>query len=99
MEKLNKAHECTQTLLKHTHTHTHTTPTQPGGIAAMPSSSVLHTLHELIDDHWKFRLERRPSTLPDAGLGLFLTQGQVQQGEVITLYPGKCICVCICMYI
>lgn len=45
-------------------------------------------LEELIRQHCDFRLRRLPSTLPGAGLGLFLTSGKVKEGAVLTLYPG-----------
>lgn len=45
-------------------------------------------LEELIRQHCDFRLRRLPSTLPGAGLGLFLTTGKVKEGAVLTLYPG-----------
>ena len=45
-------------------------------------------LEALIEQHCAFRLRRLPSTLPGAGLGLFLTSGKVKEGAVLTLYPG-----------
>ncbi len=74
LDKLEKAHYCTTHLAHH----------YPHRLRHQHHAA----LEELVDEHWKFKLERRPSTLPNAGLGLFLTRGQVQAGDVLTLYPG-----------
>lgn len=35
-----------------------------------------------------FSLEQRPSAIPGAGDGVFLTEGRIEAGTPITLYPG-----------
>lgn len=40
------------------------------------------------DSECKFQLGVRESTIPNAGRGVFLQQGHVGEGDIITLYPG-----------
>jgi len=88
LEKLEKAHLCTELLLHNTNHHRHYTSSSSSSAPHATLSSTYPLLDELVDEHWKFRLDRRPSTLPQAGLGLFLTRGMIKAGDVITCYPG-----------
>lgn len=90
LDKLEKAHLCTEHLLHTANHHRHYTSSNRSNNKAShtPLSSTSPLLDELVDEHWKYRLERRPSTLPQAGLGLFLTRGMIKAGDVITCYPG-----------
>lgn len=93
LERLEKAHMCTERLLqrKSQLLHTKSTVTFPSSSPREAPSKRLGScpvLEDLLDEHWTFRLERQPSTLPGAGMGLFLVQGRVHAGEVITCHPG-----------
>ncbi|KAM3570843.1 hypothetical protein VYU27_007088 [Nannochloropsis oceanica] len=85
LDKLEKAHLCTEHLLHFTSRHRRYTSSSSSGHTAL---STFPFLEELVDEHWKFRLKRSPSSLPQAGLGLFLTRGTIKAGDVITCYPG-----------
>jgi hypothetical protein len=88
---------------KRIHQHAHAHPPQFGEesegeeATSHPSGAHAHAPHEpglqehineLIHQNFKFRLHRLPSTVPGAGLGLFLTSGKVEEGAVLTCYPG-----------
>lgn len=36
-----------------------------------------------------FTTEKKPSLLPTGGQGVFVTQGNVEAGTVVSMYPGK----------
>jgi len=56
--------------------------------AQAPDPGLQQHLEDLITQHFQFRLCRLPSTVRGAGMGLFLSSGKVQEGAVLTLYPG-----------
>ena len=39
-----------------------------------------------------FCVHRRPSSVPLAGLGVFVTRGRVPKGTVVAMYPGESHC-------
>ncbi|KAL7848261.1 hypothetical protein AOLI_G00229790 [Acnodon oligacanthus] len=45
-----------------------------------PCATMLHTLG--------FCIERKASSLPSAGIGVFVTEGQVPKGVTVAMYPG-----------
>ncbi|XP_072514508.1 SET domain-containing protein 9 isoform X1 [Salminus brasiliensis] len=47
---------------------------------ADPCATMLHTVG--------FCIERRASSLPSAGTGVFVTEGQVPKGVTVAMYPG-----------
>lgn len=47
-----------------------------------------HNVDELIRDTHRHRIQRMPSTLLNAGDGLFLSEGRIKSGDVLTLFPG-----------
>lgn len=36
-----------------------------------------------------FQIGRLPSSLPSGGTGVFVTEGQVKQGTIVAMYPGR----------
>lgn len=38
-----------------------------------------------------YSIERRRSSIPNAGVGVFVSNGKVKKGSIVALYPG-CIC-------
>ena len=51
---------------------------------ANPNSSSQSTMKRILG----FVVERRPSTIADAGRGVFVAEGKVSRGAVASLYPG-----------
>lgn len=47
-----------------------------------------HKNQDILRQVGGFSLVRAPSTVPDAGLGVFIGSGQVVAGSVVCLYPG-----------
>lgn len=43
---------------------------------------------DIMKNHLGFITERRPSLLPLGGLGVFVTQGHVKPGTIVSMYPG-----------
>lgn len=46
-----------------------------------------------------FTTERKKSLLQGGGLGVFVTQGHVKPGTVVSMYPGTCIYIFVHLYI
>ena len=42
-------------------------------------------------DELGFKIGRRDSLVPDAGRGVFVTEGHVSKGALVAIYPGKVI--------
>ncbi|XP_026876097.2 SET domain-containing protein 9 [Electrophorus electricus] len=62
------------------HTHLTTQNAAPAGPELAPCDTALQTLG--------FYIDKRSSSLPSAGTGVFVTQGHVPKGVVVAMYPG-----------
>ena len=48
---------------------------------------------DLIFQSMGFCIHRRPSSVPLAGVGVFITKGWVPKGTVVAMYPGEWHCL------
>ncbi|XP_049602584.1 SET domain-containing protein 9 [Syngnathus scovelli] len=47
-----------------------------------------HCVHDAMFQSLGFCIDRKPSTLPHAGTGVFVTRGLVPKGATVAMYPG-----------
>lgn len=54
----------------------------------LPSDQWHQKNNQLMMEHCGFQIGRLPSSLPDGGRGVYITDGQVEQGKIVAMYPG-----------
>ncbi|KAJ3605252.1 hypothetical protein NHX12_027302 [Muraenolepis orangiensis] len=64
------------------------TPQRPDQPQSLPGRPAVTEGHEVIFGSLGFSVDRMPSSVPLAGVGVFVTGGFVPKGAVVAMYPG-----------
>lgn len=58
----------------------------------LPTDKWHHQNNQLMMEYFGFQIGRLPSSLPDGGRGVFVTEGNVRAGTIVAMYPGTFPC-------